>query len=57
MNLLKEKITDQSTILKLIPQRAPIVMVDTLLYFDETKVVSELTILENNMFVQDGYLT
>ena len=57
MNLLKEKITDHSIILKLIPQRAPIVMIDTLLYFDETKVVSGLTILENNLFVEYNYLT
>lgn len=57
MNLLKEKITDQNIILKLIPQRAPIVMVDSLLYFDETKVVSRLTITNKNMFVQDGFLT
>ncbi|CAM1348398.1 hypothetical protein [Tenacibaculum insulae] len=57
MNLLKEKITDQNTILKLIPQRAPIVMVDSLLYFDETKVISGLTVLSNNMFVDNNYLT
>ncbi|MEW4922230.1 hypothetical protein [Algibacter sp. 2305UL17-15] len=57
MNLLKEKITDQSIILKLIPQRPPIVMVDALLYFDASKVMSGLTILDTNMFVQDGYLT
>ncbi|MEH6535280.1 MAG: hypothetical protein V7719_02730 [Psychroserpens sp.] len=57
MNLLKEAITDQNIILKLIPQRAPIVMVDSLLYFDETKVISGLTISEDNMFLQDDYLT
>lgn len=57
MNLLKEKITDQNTILKLIPQRDPIVMVDSLLYFDETKVVAGLTVLANNIFVDDNYLT
>ncbi|MEC3906095.1 hypothetical protein VOI54_03640 [Tamlana sp. 2201CG12-4] len=57
MNLLKEKITDQSIIQKLIPQRAPIVMIDALLYFDDTKVISGLTITDNNIFVQDAYLT
>lgn len=57
MNILKEPITNQDIILKLIPQRAPIVMVDSLLYFDDTKVVSGLTIKENTMFVQNGYLT
>ncbi len=57
MNLLKEKIVDQSIILKLIPQRSPIVMVDSLLYFDEVRVISGLTITNDNMFIQDGYLT
>lgn len=57
MNILKKPITDQDTILKLIPQRAPIVMVDKLLYFDDTKVISGLTIANNNLFVEDGYLT
>jgi predicted hotdog family 3-hydroxylacyl-ACP dehydratase len=57
MNQLKKTITDQNIILKLIPQRAPIIMVDSLLYFDEFKVVSGLTILSRNMFVQDGCLT
>jgi len=57
MNLLKEPITDQDLILKLIPQRAPIVMVDSLLYFEESKVISGLTVTEENMFVQNGFLT
>jgi len=57
MNLLKEPITDLNIILKLIPQRAPIIMVDSLLYFKESKVISGLTIAEDNMFVQNGFLT
>jgi len=57
MNLLKEPITDQDLILKLIPQRAPIVMVDSLLYFEESKVISGLTVTEESMFVQNGFLT
>jgi predicted hotdog family 3-hydroxylacyl-ACP dehydratase len=57
MNLLKQKITDQSIILKLIPQRPPIVMVDALLYFNDAKVISGFTILDSNIFVQNGYLT
>ncbi|WP_159022213.1 hypothetical protein [Formosa sp. L2A11] len=57
MNLLKEPITDQNIILKLIPQRTPIIMVDTLLFFNESKVVSGLTVLKDNMFVQNGYFT
>ncbi|MDN3664846.1 hypothetical protein ACFFU1_01295 [Algibacter miyuki] len=57
MNILKEPITDQNIILKLIPQRSPIIMVDALLSFNDTKVVSGLTITSDNMFVQNGYLT
>jgi len=57
MNVLKEPITDQNIILKLIPQRAPIIMVDALLSFNDTKVVSGFTITSNNMFVQNGCLT
>ncbi len=57
MNVLKQKITDQSIILKLIPQRPPIVMVDALLYFNDAKVISGFTILDSNIFVQNGYLT
>ena len=57
MNLLQEAITDQNIILKLIPQRAPIVMVDALLYFDEAKVISGLTIAADNLFTQDDYLS
>ncbi len=57
MNFIKEKITDQNIIQKLIPQRSPIVMVDALIYFDENKVISGLTISEDNIFVQDGVFT
>ena len=54
MNLLEKKITDQSLIQKLIPQREPMIMVDTLLYYNKTKVIGGLTIKNSNMFVQDG---
>lgn len=57
MNLLKDKINDPKIIEKLIPQRAPIIMVDTLLYYDEEKVISGLTISEDNMFVDSGFFT
>ena len=57
MNLLKEKITDTSIITKLIPQRAPIIMVDSLLYYDATKVISGLTISSENIFVQNNTFT
>lgn len=57
MNVLKEKITDPATILKLIPQRPPMVMIDTLVYYDASKVVSAFTIPENNLFVQNTKFT
>lgn len=57
MNLLKEKITDPSIITKLIPQRAPIIMVDSLLYYDASKVISGFTISNTNIFVQNDTFT
>ncbi len=57
MHIIKEKITDQKIIKKLIPQRNPFIMVDSMLYFDKTKVVSGLTIKNSNLFVQDGVFT
>lgn len=43
-----------TTISHLIPQKAPFVMVDTLVDFSETKVVSSLKILDTNIFVENG---
>ena len=57
MNELKEKITDVAIIKKLIPQREPIIMVDALLYFDATKVVSGFSIKNDNLFVENGLFT
>lgn len=57
MNLIKNEITDPKIIEKLIPQRAPIIMVDKLIYFDAEKVISGLTISEENMFVDNGFFT
>lgn len=57
MNVLKEKITDSTTIRKLIPQRPPMVMIDALVYYDESKVISGFTILEDNLFVQNTEFT
>ncbi len=41
---------------KLIPQRAPMMMVDGLLSSDELSTISSLTILDSNLFVQNGFL-
>lgn len=56
MNLLKEKITDKEVLLKLIPQRDPIVMISGLTYYDEKRVESELVVENNNLFVNDNEL-
>ncbi len=38
-----------------IPQQAPIVMVDALIYSDDKKAVSTFLIEKENMFVKDGF--
>jgi predicted hotdog family 3-hydroxylacyl-ACP dehydratase len=43
-------------ILKLIPQRAPIVMIDTLYEADDTSATTGLSISSDNIFVKDGIL-
>jgi len=50
MNLLKEPLLDKRVVNDLIPQKAPFVMVDKLFYFSENKVVSGLTISDENIF-------
>lgn len=44
-------------ILELLPQRLPFIMVDKLLYFDETKTVTELTVRPSNLFFEEGKLS
>jgi predicted hotdog family 3-hydroxylacyl-ACP dehydratase len=44
-------------ILKYIPQRPPMVMVDKLLQSDEVKSETELTVRADNIFVENGVLT
>lgn len=50
MNLLENNITDANFIQTLIPQKPPFVMVDKLFYFSEKKIISGLTITNNNLF-------
>ncbi|NGX83290.1 hypothetical protein [Aequorivita sp. KMM 9714] len=52
-----EEITDKDFIGKLIPQKAPFVMVDKLLHFEENKVVAGFTISEENIFTQNKKFT
>ncbi len=46
----------KENVYQLIPQRAPIVMVDALEEADETSALTGLTIAEDNIFLRDGYL-
>lgn len=48
-NLLDRPITDLEFVKKLIPQKYPFIMVDSLFYFDETTAISGLTISETNL--------
>lgn len=57
MNVLPEKITDKDFIGKLIPQKAPFVMVDALFHFEEKKVIAGLRISEENIFTQNKKFT
>lgn len=44
-------------IFDLIPQKEPMVMVDTLLHYSETQVTSKLTVLKSNIFTNSNSLT
>lgn len=54
MNLLKQTINDKRLIGNLIPQKAPFIMVDKLLYFSEEKVISGFTPPSTNLFVNNN---
>jgi hypothetical protein len=49
-------IAEGEDVLKLIPQRPPIVMVDKLIYAADKKTVSGFTIKADNIFVENGIL-
>lgn len=49
-------ITQTDQIKCLIPQREPIIMVDTLLHFEVFKAISSLTISDATLFVKNGAL-
>lgn len=49
-------VNDHETILKLIPQRPPMVMVDRLIYSEEVLTRSDFMIREENIFVKEGFL-
>mgnify|MGYP000900380572 CR=1 FL=1 len=49
-----ESILEKSLVESLIPQKAPFVMVDKLLFFAENNIIAGLTIPESNIFVEEG---
>jgi Predicted 3-hydroxylacyl-(acyl carrier protein) dehydratase len=51
------KAIDELTIEELIPQRPPFVMIDRLVSSDEVYSITELTVREDNLFVEDGRLS
>ena len=57
MNLLPNIITDKTFVESLIPQKKPFIMVDKLLFFSEEKVVSGLTVSEENIFTNNKTFT
>jgi predicted hotdog family 3-hydroxylacyl-ACP dehydratase len=57
MNELKIPIKNYKYIRGLIPQKEPIIMVDSLLYFDDGKVISGFKIKNNNIFLNKNVLS
>ncbi|MBW3518392.1 hypothetical protein [Flavobacterium sp. NKUCC04_CG] len=53
---IKLPIINAKQIEQLIPQRAPIVMVDCLLSFGVSDIEAGLTVMKNQILVQEGYL-
>lgn len=51
MNLLEQKITDSNLLESLLPHKSPFIMVDKLLYYSETKIISGLKVPLKNLFV------
>lgn len=52
--LLNEPISDPAVIELILPQRPPILMIDTVLRVEENKVVTSLTIREDDLFIDRG---
>lgn len=57
MNLLENEITDYDFLLSLIPQKKPFVMVDKLSFYSDKKIVSGLTISQENILTHEGYFS
>lgn len=57
MNTPFKYILDKPGVEKLLPQKAPFVMIDTLLAFSDGAITSGLTILEDNILTEDNRFT
>ena len=59
MNMSKETLPNNTIefIKQLIPQREPMIMVDAIIHYEESRVKAELTVKQENIFVQDHELT
>ena len=55
--MCKKMIATKADILKYIPQRPPVVMIDTLIDCTEKETITSLTIESDNMFVENGIFT
>lgn len=56
MGIYDHVIAEGETILKFIPQRAPMVMVEKLHKAEGGQTIGSLKIIESNIFCKDGYL-
>ncbi|MEP3208027.1 MAG: hypothetical protein ABJN95_02500 [Maribacter sp.] len=54
MNFLETEITDFDFLLSLIPQKKPFVMVDTLRFYTDKKIISGFTISAENILAKNG---
>ncbi len=57
MGAFEPNIPTNISIIGLIPQKYPFVMVDKLLHYSEKAVVSGLTVTADNIFTKDNYFT
>lgn len=57
MNLLKKPFLNEKEIGELIPQKSPFVMVDSMSYYSNDKVISRFSILEENIFISNSFFT
>jgi len=57
MNLLENEITDYDFLLKLLPQKKPFVMVDSLRFYSDKKIVSGLKVSPENILTENNHFS